>query len=167
MLQLIYGTARTGKTYTCLNMIKTDALNGKKTVLLVPEQFSFESERAVLELLGEKLTSNVEVISFTSLADNISKECGGAKEILTDADKIVFMVRALKSLKDVIPIWKKYISSVTFASKVVDMIGEFKVSSITADQLSETVEKLSEGALKTKHLFWYGKHTMQSLKVVL
>lgn len=150
MLQLIYGTARTGKTYTCLNMIKTDALNGKKTVLLVPEQFSFESERAVLELLGEKLTSNVEVISFTSLADNISKECGGAKEILTDADKIVFMVRALKSLKDVIPIWKKYISSVTFASKVVDMIGEFKVSSITAEELSETVEKLGEGALKTK-----------------
>ncbi len=152
MLQLIYGTARTGKTYTCLNMIKADALKGESVVLLVPEQFSFESERAVLELLGDKLASSVEVISFTSLADNVSKECGFAKEILTDADKIVFMVRALKSLKDVLPIWKKYLSSVTFASRVVDMIGEFKVSSITAEQLSETVEKLNEGALKTKLL---------------
>ncbi len=152
MLQLIYGTAKTGKTYNCLQMIKADALKGNTAVFLVPEQLSFESENAVLELLGDKLAQNVEVISFTALAENLSKECGFSKEVLSDADKIVFMVRALKSLKDVLPIWKKYLSSVTFASRVVDMIGEFKVSSITPEQLDEIANRLRESALKTKLL---------------
>lgn len=150
MLQLIYGAAASGKTYSVLQKIKADVQENKSAVLLVPEQFSFESERAVLELLGDCLAKNVEVLSFKSLAENIAKLVGGNKEVLTDADKIVFMVRALRSLKDILPIWRKYLSSPRFASRVVDMIGEFKVSSITVDELSEAAEKLSEGALKTK-----------------
>lgn len=150
MLQVIYGGSASGKTHTVMQKIKADAENGKSAVLLVPEQFSFESERAVLNMLGDKLSKNVEVISFTSLADNIALQVGGNKEILSDADKIVFMVRALRSLKDVLPIWRKYLSSPKFASRVVDMIGEFKVSSVTADDLASIVDTLSEGSLKTK-----------------
>ena len=44
MLQLVLGTAGTGKTGLVLARMKARAAAGKKSVLLVPEQFSSASE---------------------------------------------------------------------------------------------------------------------------
>lgn len=151
MLNFIFGRAATGKTTEILSMIEKQARSGKNAVFLVPEQFTFESERAVLALLGDRLSHNVTVLSFTSLAENLTRLCGGvARGVLTDADKILFMNKTLLSLKDELYIWHRYLSSSGFASKVVDMIGEFKVSAVFPDDLDEVAEKLKESALKEK-----------------
>ncbi len=151
MLNFIYGRAATGKTTEMLSIIEKQARVGKNIVFLVPEQFTFESERAVLELLGDKLSHNVTVLSFTSLAETLTRLCGGgARGVLTDADKILFMNRTLLSLKDELYIWRRYLSSPGFASKVVDMIGEFKVSAVFPEDLDEVAERLEESALKEK-----------------
>ncbi|MEE0945686.1 MAG: PD-(D/E)XK nuclease family protein [Acutalibacteraceae bacterium] len=150
MLNIICGRAATGKTTEILNRIKSACKDGKNIVYIVPEQFSFESERAVLTMLGEKDAHKVNVMSFSSLADTLTSLCGGScRSVLSDADKIMFMSKALKSVQDGIDIWKKHISSIGFASKIVDVIGEFKVSAITADELDETALKL-DGSLKEK-----------------
>ena len=47
MLQFIFGRPASGKTYTVLNKIKELTKQGEKSVLIVPEQFTFESEKAV------------------------------------------------------------------------------------------------------------------------
>ena len=59
MLKFIFGRPASGKTYNVLNMIKELSDSGKTAVLIVPEQFSFESERAVLKALGDKAALNV------------------------------------------------------------------------------------------------------------
>ena len=151
MLNFIYGRAATGKTTKMLSIIEKQARNGKNIVFLVPEQFTFESERAVLKLLGDKLSHNVTVLSFTSLAETLTRLCGGgARGLLTDANKILFMNKTLLSLKDELYIWRRYLSSSGFASKVVDMIGEFKISAVFPQDLDAVAEKLEESALKEK-----------------
>ncbi len=151
MLRYIVGKAASGKTNTVLQNIKSDAQKGIPSVLLVPEQYSFNSECNVLETLGDNLTEYCTVLSFSSLAETIFELTGGnSKEVLSDADKIIFMSRTLKSLKDTLTVFKRYISSSRFASKVVDMIGEFKVSAITPDEVSAVAEQLTDSALKTK-----------------
>lgn len=45
MLQFILGRASSGKTYTVIEKISECIERGKSPVLLVPEQFSFESEK--------------------------------------------------------------------------------------------------------------------------
>lgn len=150
MLDIVYGRAATGKTTSLLSRIKTAAESGKTVIYIVPEQFSFESERAVLSMLGDKKAGKVNVVSFSSLADIMTSLCGGtARNILSDADKIMFMSKTLKALQDSLIIWRKYISSVGFASKIVDIIGEFKVSAVFPEDLEATAEKL-DGSLKEK-----------------
>ena len=48
MLQFILGRASSGKTYTITQKIAECISQGKNPVLLVPEQFSFESEKNIL-----------------------------------------------------------------------------------------------------------------------
>ena len=151
MLNFVYGRAATGKTTEIMSMIEKQARNGKSVVFIVPEQFTFESERTVLALLGDGLFHNVTVLSFTSLADTLTRLCGGgARGVLTDADKILFMNKTLLSLKDELYIWRRYLSSPGFASKVVDMIGEFKVSAIFPEDLDSVAAELQESSLKEK-----------------
>ena len=53
MLHLIKGRAGSGKTARMREIISLMAENGSsRPLLLVPEQFSFETERIMLELLG-------------------------------------------------------------------------------------------------------------------
>ena len=150
MLNIIYGRAATGKTTLMLEKIKSEVENGQDVVYIVPEQFSFESERAVLNLLGDRLSGKVTVLSFSSLADTLTRLCGGtSRMVLSDADKILFMSKTLKSLEDELTVWKKFISSPGFASKIVDMIGEFKISAVFPEDLDKAALSL-EGTLKGK-----------------
>ena len=87
MLKFIFGRPASGKTYNVLNTVKKLAESGKNTVLIVPEQFSFESERAVLKTLGDKAALNVSVMSFSRLCDEVGREVGGIAGVtLTEAD---------------------------------------------------------------------------------
>lgn len=151
MLNFIYGRAATGKTYETLRRIKEATQNGERVIFIVPEQYSFESERSVLNLLGDKEAHMVSVLSFSSLADTLNNLCGGkSRRVLTDSDKILFMNKALISLKDELVLWRKYLSSPGFASKIVDMIGEFKISAVFPHDLEKAASQLSQSFLKEK-----------------
>ena len=53
MLQLILGRSGFGKTHTIRNLIKEKVEKGQEKILLiVPEQYSFETEKAMLKLIG-------------------------------------------------------------------------------------------------------------------
>ena len=62
MLHLIKGRAGSGKTAKMREIISQMAENGSsRPLLLVPEQFSFESERIMLKLLGPKNLKNIDI----------------------------------------------------------------------------------------------------------
>ena len=66
MLELILGRAGTGKT-TLLRKRLAES-TAPKTILIVPEQYTFESERALLMEYGAETANRVQVHSFTRLA---------------------------------------------------------------------------------------------------
>ena len=53
MLQFILGRASSGKTYQIIQKIAECVQSGESPILLVPEQFSFESEKNILDALGD------------------------------------------------------------------------------------------------------------------
>ena len=77
MLSFISGRAASGKSYEMLNRIEKAVNMGECPILLVPEQFSFQSERAVLSRLGDTLSQKVSVLSFTRLCDEVERNLGG------------------------------------------------------------------------------------------
>ena len=84
MLHLILGAAGTGKTALLHEKIAECVRGGGKAVLLVPEQYSFESEKALYRRLGAKDALSVEVLSFTRLCDRIFREYGGLAGVHLD-----------------------------------------------------------------------------------
>lgn len=151
MLKFIFGLPSSGKTTEILNIIKEKHKNGKQIVLIVPEQFSFQTERAILNLLGEDNALKVEVLSFTRLYDKISDNIGGkCGNVLSDGDKIIFMNRTLSSIESELKVWSKYSHSLNFSKTVLDTIGEFKVNAITAEEIRAAAEKTDRISLKNK-----------------
>ena len=61
--------------YVALNYSALKANGAGKWFLLVPEQFSFETERAVLHLLGEQGMDRISVFSFSRLCEHVEIEC--------------------------------------------------------------------------------------------
>ena len=80
MLKIVTGRINSGKTTYIRGVIKNklDSV-ADKVYLIVPEQFSFESERSMLTLLGEKEALKVEVCSFSRLAQNILGDIHGVR----------------------------------------------------------------------------------------
>jgi len=100
MLQLLIGRSGSGKTHHILSRLDALAAAGQKPILwLVPEQHSFESERALLERLGPAKAARVQVLSFSRLADMVFREVGGlAEETLDEGTRALLMSRALEQV---------------------------------------------------------------------
>ena len=151
MLQFIFGRAATGKTNSVLNKIKELSLNNKESVLIVPEQFTFESERAILKEIGDSFALNTTVLSFSRLCDEVGRNVGGISQtVLSESDKIIFMHKALNNVADRLKLWKKYVGSVTFAKTILDTISEFKINAIGYEDILKASETVSSETLKLK-----------------
>lgn len=153
MLKFIFGLPSSGKTTTVLNLIKEKVELENKVVLIVPEQFSFQTERSVLHILGDDNAAKVQVLSFTRLYDEISKTVGGiCGKLLGDSDKIVLMNRVLSSLENELLVWGKYAHSLNFSKSILDTIGEFKLNAITSEDIKKTALMAENKNLQNKLL---------------
>ncbi|MBR7132818.1 MAG: PD-(D/E)XK nuclease family protein [Clostridia bacterium] len=151
MLQFIFGKPASGKTYTIINKIKQVIGQDKECVLIVPEQFTFESERALLQALGDKAALKATVLSFSRLYDEILRNVGGlCGTVLSSSDKIIFMKRALREIKSELTLWSKYADSVSFAKIMLDTVGEFKINAVTPEKIRDAAAFTENTTLKTK-----------------
>ena len=151
MLQFILGRASSGKTYTVTQKIAECISQGDAPVLLVPEQFSFESEKNILDAVGDGNAQKVSVISFTRLCDEVERIAGGVcGEGITDADKIILMSKAIKLCRDELKRFKKYSNSSSFARMMIESIDEFKLAFISADDLYDAAQGIDDEQLKLK-----------------
>ena len=151
MLQFILGKPSSGKTTIIINKVKELSESGKECVLLVPEQFTFESERLILKELGDKASLNTSVLSFSRLYDEVGRTVGGnAGNVLGDADKVIFMSRALNLMRDELTLWRKYVNSISFAKTMLDTIGEFKINACSSDDLIEVSKQIESSSLSAK-----------------
>ena len=152
MLNFITGTKGSGKTTYTHKLIGEYVKNEKAdAILIVPRQFTFESDRGILDALGAKDACNVEVLSFSRLADIIFKTCGGPKKpILGDGADAAIMALALDSVKDRLHLFSKHYSDIGFVKKMISQISIFKQNAVTDDELDEFCNTMSDGYLKSK-----------------
>ena len=80
-------------------------------------------------------------------AEKKFKEASEAYAVLSDADKIILMNRAICNVADSLKLWKKFAGSVSFAKSVLDAVGEFKINAITPEKLKNAAQ-----TVKSKHL---------------
>lgn len=159
MLQFILGRSGSGKTAQVLQALKADvaADTARPLLLLVPEQFSFESERALLTRLGIKDAARVQVLSFTRLADRILRETGGiAMQVMDEVTRALVMSRAVElhlrpeNRTDEELAVKARVYDTAYLSSLLALSAECKQCGITPRLLRAAAEALPENTLKTK-----------------
>ena len=151
MLKLILGRALSGKSTYIRNIIAEKAAAGEDITLIVPEQFSFESERMVIELLGAKKASEVSIFSFTSLSKKILNEhYPDRKPAVTSAAKEVIMSLALEALSEKLQVFSKCSKNRNTVSEILHITDEMIQCDVSADALIEAANKSGNNILIKK-----------------
>lgn len=152
MLKLLYGAPGTGKTQVIFEEIrKLVASESKKVLVIVPEQFSFETERKLLSFLGERAFASVEVYSFTRLCHRLFELFGGNTRNYADSTaKILLMDLALREVSDLLEHYRKVSRSKSFVLSALQTVEELKVNGVTPEQYSEAVNLLPEDSSRKK-----------------
>lgn len=134
MLNFLIGRACTGKTH---KIIETTAKTSshKKVVLIVPEQFTFESERAMIKY-SDAVLDNISVLSFSRLFDFVAEATGrGAAQCVSDFEKMILLKKALVASSEQLSVFSRYIKYRDFVKSVSDTIRDFKFAGANADDL--------------------------------
>ena len=129
MLRLILGRTGTGKTTEVFSRAISSARQRKNTILLVPEQFSFQAERTVYTTLRGEEARSIAVLSFSRLSENIFRAWGGlAQKRLTDTAKLVLMKLAVEEMKDTLTVYRRQKDRTSFLNTMLQTVEELKQS---------------------------------------
>lgn len=156
MLRCVLGRAGSGKTEWVLKTIASAIAAGQESlVFLVPEQFSFETERILLERFGAEGAAKVEVLSFTRLADRVFRETGGiAMPVMDDVTRALIMSRALEL--HIAPenrgetAVSVRLNDTAYVSSLLALATECKQCAVTPNLLAAVANGLPDGTLKNK-----------------
>lgn len=152
MLQFIFGRAGFGKTFKVQEIIKeTLRNNAEKLMLIVPEQSSFDTEKSILNLLGAKSATKVQVATFTRLTDLVSREFGGDfGQKINKGDRNLLMSLAIDEVADRLEIYSGQVGKAEFVELMVSALSEFKMCSVTNNSLLEISSDVNDPILRGK-----------------
>ena len=151
MLNFIIGKKQSGKTTAAHNILKECVSSGKSTMLIVPKQYTFQSDKKILSLLGPKDASEVEVLSFSRLVNTAMTRYGGIKKpIAKEGARVIFMSLAIESLTDKLTVFSKHKNDFALVTKLLSCVDEMKRVGISSDELYECSEKIDDKTLKAK-----------------
>lgn len=153
MLRILQGGAKTGKsTWVQQELLRLAKQEGENTLLLfVPEQFSFETERAYVEALGLEQAGRVQVVSFQRFSENIFREFGGlAGEYATDTAKLLTMKLALRQCDSQLETYGRLVNRPDFPAKMLDAVAELKRGGLSGEDLDKACLSLPGGDLQNK-----------------
>lgn len=152
MLQFLLGPARSGKSSALHQRIDSLTREGTHRIfLLVPEQFTFETEKSLYRRLGGERFRQVSVTSFTRLAAETFRRYGGiAGRYADDCAKSVLMEMALDELRDSLDVYARSARSKGFSSVMLDAVTEFKNAGVAPMTLYAKAPALPNTALQKK-----------------
>jgi len=146
-LRFIYGRSGSGKTHFCLDEIKSKMKEGitKPLILLVPEQFTFQTERDLITVLETGGILKTEVLSFRRIAHKVFNEAGGITyPHIHSAGKCMIIYRILDKMRDNFKIFSRSADRQGFVNTISGLITEFKRYNITPESLEIAYKSLEE-----------------------
>ncbi len=152
MLHIIRGRAGSGKSDYFREIIKnllTDV--NEKPVLIVPEQFSFETERSYLSFLGAKNMRRLTVCGFSRLAvSEVRKNNLADKPFISDGVRKVIMRETLSTLEGRLNVFGKIGDGERALNSLVSIVSEMKLCCISESDLFSISESMERSLLKEK-----------------
>ncbi len=139
-VRFIFGGAGSGKTHFCLEWIARQLRldpDGSPIVLLVPEQATYQMERALVSRRGLKGYKRAMVVSFAWLAREGLTAGGAGDKLLGDTIRQMMLQSLLDRIADQLQLWKGSASQSGFAVKILAAIDELQDAGLTLTDLQD------------------------------
>ncbi len=148
-LRYIMGKPDTGKTTLCIDEIaKCDNMK-ERLFYIVPEQFTLESEKNLIDKKGSLI--NINVLGFRHFAYYLISKMGtSGRAMLDDVGRAMLIRKVVSELKDKLGFYKNSADRQGFIDNIDMTITELMQYSITVEKIGETAENMKEGNLKNK-----------------
>ena len=152
-LRFIFGRGGSGKTTYCLEEISKHVLDDgvAPIILLVPEQYTFESEKRLSNYLKKDPYLRARVLSFKTLSNIVFSQVGGLTDININASGRSMMIyKALEGVSEELKIFSKSASQTGFIGTISDMISELKQYNVSYESLENIAGEVESETLKLK-----------------
>lgn len=141
MFKLILGRAGSGKTTAVLDRL-CEAGADRPQVLLVPEQMSHETERALCAAGGPRINLRAEVLSFSRLANRIFQKAGGlGEEELDGGGRLLLMYRAVQGVSANLKVYGRPSKRPAFLTSLLATADELKSCRVPPETLIRAGEE--------------------------
>ena len=140
-LHLLLGRAHTGKSARIRAELRALQAAGERAILIVPEQYTFETERTLAESLGGLI--GVQVLSFERLAERVLALSGQERPFLSAQGHRMLLKRAALARQDELRALGGIVSQPGFADTMLRLIGDLKRSGLSPEDIHLAAEKLA------------------------
>lgn len=142
-LQLILGSSGTGKSHMLYEEIIEKSRNNPKAnyLIIVPEQFTLQTQKDIVSLHPDSGTMNIDILSFMRLALRIFDEVGGNdKPVLEDSGKSMILRKVVGEKKSELSLFHKDADKKGFIGELKSLISEIYQYSVNEEMLGTMID---------------------------
>jgi ATP-dependent helicase/nuclease subunit B len=144
MITVLSGQQGTGKTTELLRRLAASS-NGRKTALIVPEQYTYEAEKSVLSLLGKKASFSVSITSLGRIATVANSRYGESGALLTEEAKRFLMKDAVRRVSGMLECYAAISSTDGFCDLCLSLAEEFSRAGASPEEIASLGGEMGAG----------------------
>lgn len=156
MPEIITGRAHSGREEMLLEKIRFAAESGG-VIVIIPDQFSFETDKQLYDCLGARLFNNIETAGISALCERICRAYGTDELAPADENsKLIAMYKAQTKLrasgKDALGFYSRSLLKPGFVSECIELSAQLTRSGVTNNTLITAAETGANGSVRLRDL---------------
>lgn len=147
-LQFIFGSSGSGKSHSLYKKtIEEAAMHPEKNyIVLVPEQFTMQTQKDLVMAQPNHAILNIDVLSFGRLAYRVMEETGGNNRIvLDDEGKNLILRKIAGDYEEELTVLRGNLKKQGYISEVKSVISEFTQYDIGEEEIDSMMKEAGEG----------------------
>ncbi len=149
-LQFIIGNSGAGKSFTAYQNVIREAIDHpeKMFYVIVPEQFTMQTQKILVEMHPQKGILNIDVLSFERLAYRVFEEVGGdTRKVLEETGKNMILQKMVQMNQKKLTYLKNQMKKSGYLDEVKSLISEFMQYEVHEEELDKMIEDASDKPL--------------------
>ena len=158
-LQLIIGSSGFGKSYRMYQDIIRESMEHpeKKYLILVPEQFTLQTQKNLVALHPAHGIMNIDVLSFQRLAYHVFDEVGGSSRmVLEDTGKNLVLRRLAQQNKEKLKVLGGRLERMGYISEMKSILSELAQYNVNGRMLEEAAGQAEDNRMLQDKLYDIG-----------
>lgn len=146
-LQFVFGPSGSGKSYYLYHHIIEESMEhpDRNYIVLVPEQFTMQTQKDLVSMHPHHGIMNVDVLSFGRLAYRVFEETGGGSlPVLDDEGKNLILRKIAGDYESELSVLRGNMKKLGYISEVKSVISEFTQYEIGEEELDLVMESLGK-----------------------